>query len=117
MSLPIVRTGCGWAILRISRSGGSGGIWQLSSTSIRVGSRLTGLGFVQSMNRPGELTDNAHMESFFHSIKSDVVHGVVFEQEKELQKMMRSYIPFYNQKRLHSSLGYLSPVEYETIAV
>jgi hypothetical protein len=32
-------------------------------------------------------------------MKSDVVHGVVFEQEKELQKMMRSYIPFYNQKR------------------
>jgi putative transposase len=50
-------------------------------------------------------------------MKSDVVHGVVFEQEKELQKMMRSYIPFYNQKRLHSSLGYLSPVQYETIAV
>ena len=69
------------------------------------------------MNRPGKLTDNAHMESFFHSMKSDVVHGVVFEQEKELQKMMRSYIPFYNQKRLHSSLGYLSPVQYETIAV
>lgn len=79
--------------------------------------RLTQLGFVQSMNRPGKLTDNAHMESFFHSMKSDVVHGVVFEQEKELQKMMRSYIPFYNQKRLHSSLGYLSPVQYETIAV
>jgi Integrase core domain len=34
------------------------------------------------------------MESFFHSMKSDVVHGLVFEQEKELQKMMRSYIPF-----------------------
>ena len=79
--------------------------------------RLTELGFVQSMNRPGKLTDNAHMESFFHSMKSDVVHGVVFEQEKELQKMMRSYIPFYNQKRLHSSLGYLSPVQYETMAV
>lgn len=79
--------------------------------------RLTELGFVQSMNRPGKLTDNAHMESFFHSMKSDVVHGVVFEQEKELQTMMRSYIPFYNQKRLHSSLGYLSPVQYETIAV
>jgi putative transposase len=75
--------------------------------------RLTQLGFVQSMNRPGKLTDNAHMGSFFHSMKSDVVRGVVFEQEKELQKMMRSYIPFYNQKRLHSSLGYLSTVQYE----
>ena len=41
-------------------------------------------------------------------MKSDVVHGVVFEQEKELQKMMRSYIPFYNQKRL----GSRSPSEH-----
>jgi len=78
--------------------------------------RLAQLGFVQSMNRPGELTDNAHLESFFHSMKSDVIHGVVFEQEKALQKIVRSYVPFYNQRRLHSSLGYLSPVQYETIA-
>jgi putative transposase len=44
----------------------------------RFRDRLTQLGFVQSMNRPGKLTDNAHMESFFHSMKSDVVHGLVF---------------------------------------
>ena len=54
--------------------------------------RLTQLGFVQSMNRPGELTDNAHMESFFHSMKSDVIHGVVFEQHKELQTIVRRYV-------------------------
>ncbi|MFH0342069.1 MAG: IS3 family transposase [Chromatiales bacterium] len=56
------------------------------------------------------------MESFFHSMKSDVVHGITFEQEKELQKIVRSYVPFYNQRRLHSSLGYLSAVQYETMA-
>ena len=47
-------------------------------------------------------------------MKLDVVHGVVSEQEKELQKMVRSYVPFYNQRRLHLSLGYLSPVQYAT---
>jgi transposase InsO family protein len=43
--------------------------------------RLGALGFVQSMNRPREITDNAHMESFFHSMKSDTVHGVTFAHE------------------------------------
>ena len=38
--------------------------------------RLRALGFVQSMNRPGTTADNAHMESFVHSMKADVVHGV-----------------------------------------
>ncbi|MGH8489268.1 MAG: IS3 family transposase [Gammaproteobacteria bacterium] len=40
-------------------------------------------------------------------MKSDVIHGVVFEQEKEMQKMVCSYVPFYNQRRLHPSLGLL----------
>jgi transposase InsO family protein len=40
--------------------------------------RLAALGFVQSMNRPREITDNAHIESFFRSMKSDTVHGVAF---------------------------------------
>ena len=48
------------------------------------------------MNRPGKLTDDAHMEVIFSApLKSDVVHGVVFEQEEGAEhKMMRSYIPF-----------------------
>ena len=46
--------------------------------------RLAALGFVQSMNRPREVTDNAHMESFFHSMKSDAVHGVRFAHPAEL---------------------------------
>jgi putative transposase len=43
--------------------------------------RLAALGFVQSMNRPGEIADNAHMESFFHSMKTDVVHEVIREEQ------------------------------------
>ena len=75
--------------------------------------RLAALGFVQSMNRPGQVTDNAHMESFFHSMKSDVIHGVSFAREAELTKRLRSYIPYYNGVRLHSGIGYRSPIDYE----
>jgi putative transposase len=76
--------------------------------------RLATLGFVQSMNRPREITDNAHMESFFHSMKSDAVHGFAFAAAHELAQLLRSYIPYYNGVRLHSGIGYASPIDYET---
>jgi putative transposase len=76
--------------------------------------RLAALGFVQSMNRPGEIADNAHMESFFHSLKTDVVHGFSFATDGALDRQLRSYIPYYNRVRLHSGLGYCSPIDYET---
>ena len=75
--------------------------------------RLGALGFVQSMNRPREVTDNAHMESFFHSMKTDVVHGVSLASQDAVARLLRSYIPYYNRVRLHSGLGYRSPVDYE----
>ena len=65
------------------------------------------------MNRPGKMTDNAHMESFFHSFKSDTCHGFTFHSEQQLRKQIRTYIAFYNQERLHSALGYQSPVAFE----
>ena len=76
--------------------------------------RLAALGFVQSMNRPGEVTDNAHMESFFHSMKSEVVHGITLTCDAELTRLLQSYIPYYNGVRLYSGIGYASPVGYET---
>jgi putative transposase len=75
--------------------------------------RLAALGFVQSMNRPREITDNAHMESFFHSMKSDIVHDVRLVDDTQLVSLLRSYIPYYNGVRLHSGIGYSSPVAYE----
>src|SRR5262245_57078513 len=75
--------------------------------------RLAALGFVQSMNRPREITDNAFIESFFHSLKSDVVHGFTFTTALQLGQLLRSYMPYYNGVRLHSGIGYRSPMTYE----
>jgi transposase InsO family protein len=75
--------------------------------------RLAHLGIVQSMNRAGKMNDNVHMESFFHSMKTDIVHGVRFDEDREIAAEVRNYMPFYNNTRLHSSLGYVPPATYE----
>jgi transposase InsO family protein len=59
---------------------------------------------------PGE---NAHMESFSHSLKADVIHGRSFQTVDELRQQLHRYVPYYNNQRLHSALGYQSPVDYE----
>jgi transposase InsO family protein len=78
--------------------------------------RLAELGITQSMNRPGKVTDNAYIESFFHSMKSDIVHGLTFTQDDEIESAVRGYVPFYNGARLHSSLNYVPPATYERLA-
>jgi putative transposase len=75
--------------------------------------RLAAVGIVQSMNRPRELTDNAFMESFWHSMKSEVIHTLTFDNDTDLIKVVRRYIRRYNSHRLHSALGYRSPIDYE----
>ena len=75
--------------------------------------RLAQLQVIQSMNRPGKVTDKAFMESFFHSMKADVIHGNTFSEDNQLLSVLRSYIPFYNHSRMHSSLNYVSPATYE----
>ena len=75
--------------------------------------QLARLGIVQSMNRPGKMNDNAHMESFFHSLKAEDLHGRRFDNDEQLRQALRSYIAFYNQQRLHSALRYLPPVAFE----
>lgn len=74
-------------------------------------------GMVPSMNRPRHCQDNAHMESFFHSLKAELTHHRSYESDVELNASVAGYIErFYNEKRIHSSLGYHSPVEFECLA-
>jgi putative transposase len=75
--------------------------------------RIAELGFIQSMNRPGKVTDNAFIESFFHSMKSETFHGYRFHEDHEVRSVLKSYLPFYNRDRLHSSLDYVSPATFE----
>ena len=77
--------------------------------------RLVALGLRQSSALRGP-EDNAHMESFFHSLKAEVIHGVHFATEAVLRTALRRYIQYYNHQRLHSALAYQSPVHYESRA-
>lgn len=75
--------------------------------------RLAALSIVQSMKRPREIGDNAFIESFFHSMKSEAIHARVFLHDRALREVVARFIRRYNLTRLHSSLGYLSPIDYE----
>ena len=65
------------------------------------------------MTRGGAPDENAHMESFFHSLKAELLHGRVFAAAGDLRAQLARYARYYNQERLHSALGYRSPVDYE----
>lgn len=66
-----------------------------------------------SMSRKGTPYDNACVESFFASLKKEYLYKYVFPTKKEALLAIQFYIRFYNEKRMHSSLGYLSPMEQE----
>lgn len=75
--------------------------------------KLKLLGFLQSMSRKGNCYDNAFVESFFHSLKNEL-ESRIFKTKEDARKAIFEYIEtWYNNKRLHSSLGYMSPKEFE----
>jgi len=65
------------------------------------------------MSKKGDPYDNACAESFFKSLKVECIHRQHFNTKKQAEQMIARYMLFYNRKRIHASLGYLSPVDFE----
>jgi putative transposase len=75
---------------------------------------LLEVGSIQSMSRKGNCWDNAVSESFFASLKKETVYGKIYKNQQKAKMDVFEYIEvFYNKKRLHSTLGNMSPRDYE----
>ena len=79
---------------------------------------LRGHGIIQSMSGKGNCYDNAVTESFFHTLKTELVYLESYETKAGARQSIFEYIEvFYNRVRRHSALGYKSPLEYERRAM
>ena len=79
--------------------------------------RLAVHGIVPSMSRRANCWDNAVVESFFHSLKTELVDGYGFATRLAASSEISEYISnFYNSRRLHSTIGFTTPIEYEMAA-
>lgn len=73
-------------------------------------------GMICSMSRKGNCYDNAAMESFFHTLKVELIYGNVYEARMQARRCIFEYIEvFYNRIRTHSAIGYNSPEDYEKL--
>lgn len=99
----LIRRGC---IIHTDRGS------QYVSNAFRV--LLKRCGLRQSMSAKGNCYDNAQAESFFSRFKTELIEGGVFASLAEARSEIFTYIEgFYNPHRLHSTLGYLTPIEFE----
>ena len=87
---------------------------QYSSAGYRAA--LAAAGLRASMSRRGDCWDNAVVESFFATLKTELIHRRAWTTRAEVQRAVFRYIAgWYNPHRLHSALGYRSPAQYETM--
>jgi len=85
-------------------------------TALSFGKKLEEASIVPSMGRAGSALDNAISESFVSTLKCELVHRRRFPSREAARSAVFEYLEaFYNRRRLHSSLGYLSPEGYEEI--
>ncbi len=85
---------------------------QYTSNSVR--NLLKSYQMIQSMSSSGNCYDNAITESFFHTLKIELIFWNRYQNREQAKRSIFEYIEvFYNRERLHSSIGYLSPVEFE----
>jgi len=83
-------------------------------TSLFFGATLRESGIAASMGSRGDAFDNAAAESFIATIKKELINRRRFKRRDEARLAIFDYIEcFYNPVRRHSSLGYLSPIEFE----
>ena len=76
--------------------------------------QLNDNGFICSMSRKGNCWDNAVAESFFHTLKSELVHHEDFETREEAEQAIFEYIEiYYNRQRKRSNNGYLALLKFE----
>ncbi|WP_071837818.1 IS3 family transposase [Hymenobacter norwichensis] len=85
---------------------------QYSATNFKA--LVTRYGAVQSMSRRGNCYDNAHAESFWSRLKTELLAGGSFRNLSEARLEISHYIAYYNAERRHSALGYLAPNHFET---
>lgn len=67
-------------------------------------------GLLMSMSRKGHCWDNANMESFFHSLKTEMIYFNTFKTLEEAKTYIVDYMTFYNNERIHSGINYLTPL-------